>query len=498
MWFAGLCVGVASAGFPAHDAPFKSGHQAPADAGVVIGIEDYFALPDVPHADRDARAVEDLMIYTLGVPTSQVIRVDSPASKERIEKALDQAADLVGTGGTLWVYFAGHGAASPSSGERLLLGADTLADADSFEARSVSLSDIKKKTVGAGRAVLMVDACYSGASRAGGELLPGKRFAVPSYAMPAESSWIEWHAAKPDQLSGPLDVARHGAFTWAMVGALRGWADGQLDDLPDGKVTVVEAQLYVESLLRTVGVTDQEPVLKAKTDTATLHAAAKLEARPDDAALRAQAAGHVAAPAPANQTAGGGGTSTQPAETAPTGWGLCTDLLAKDWWAKRAWLSPTVPYSAWSCDGGKPGWNVGWLAVYKIPPQPGRSMEEVVRDELIKYPKQAAETREQGGVAASYGPYWEDADPHDVQTWRELALRAPSGEVTARYNKFSYYMPTTKKPNSNNTVSQDWMVVEDPRMPGSVLACWPWSDGKKRFEEDCGGMLQGMLAQPIW
>ncbi len=503
MWIVAVLTGIASAGFPAHDAPFKSGHRAPADAAVIIGIEDYFALPDVPHATRDAQAVEDLLIYTLGVPTSQVIRVDAPASRERIEKALDQAADLVGTQGTLWVYFAGHGAASPSTGERLLLGVDTLPDADSFEARAVPIDAVRERVKGHGaRTVLMVDACYSGASRAGADLLPGTRFAVPSYARPAESTWIEWHAAKPDQLSGPLDVARHGAFTWAMVGALRGWADGQLDDQPDGKVTVEEAQLYVEAALRTVGVTEQQPVLRATREDATLHAAEKLEPRPADADLRAQASSHV--PQAAGQATGAPPTGAPsavavPAAPGPSGWGTCRDARRAEGSQRWAWLYPTVAHGHWTCDGGKPSWNVGWLEVFQIPPQPGRSADQVVVDELIKYPPYTpGGDRTQGGVASDSTRYWSGADPRDVQTWRTRTLLAPSGEVTARYGRFHLFEPTSQKLNDDNEKLRDLMVVEDPRQPGSVLACDPWSSAKRFLEEDCAQMLQGMLTQDIW
>jgi len=302
---------LAAAPFPTHDAPFKSGARSTDDAAVIVGIEDYFVLPDVPHAERDAQAVEDLFIYSLGIPSDRVDRVAAPASKERIEAALDRARDLVGPSGTLWVYFAGHGAASPSTGERVLLGADTLADADSFEARAVPISAIEQRLQGVGaRTVLMVDACYSGASRGGTDLLPGKRFAVPAYVTPSASTWIEWHAAMPDQLSGPLDVAKHGAFTWAMIGALRGWADGQLDDQLDGVVTVEEADLYVRELLRTVRITDQQPVLEASERQAVLHRAEKLETRPVAADLRDQLGKPATMPNPA---------PAKPRSTQPTG-----------------------------------------------------------------------------------------------------------------------------------------------------------------------------------
>jgi hypothetical protein len=45
------------AALPSVDEPETTGDRHPSDAAVVIGIEDYFALNDVPYADRDATAV---------------------------------------------------------------------------------------------------------------------------------------------------------------------------------------------------------------------------------------------------------------------------------------------------------------------------------------------------------------------------------------------------------------------------------------------------------
>jgi len=276
---------------PDIDAPLRTGARAPDDAAVVIGVEDYVFLPDVPYADRDAQAMEDLFIYTMGIPYDRVRRLSGDASREAVLKAVNQTAEQVGPKGTLWVYFAGHGAASPSTGERLLLGVDTMADADSFNARGVEVEELKVATNDLHRTVLMVDACYAGAARGGQDLLVGKRFAVPDYAEPSSAGWVEWNAAQPNELSGPLEPVRHGAFTFAVAGALRGWADGQISGAADGTVTIEEAQLFVSQTLRNVNVHDQRPAMAA-TDVAAPLATLpvdKLEPAPDPETLRSLA-----------------------------------------------------------------------------------------------------------------------------------------------------------------------------------------------------------------
>ena len=120
-----------------------SGQRHTADTAVVVGISDYLVLPDVPYADRDADAFVNWLVYPRGVPLDRVHQLKA-ASKEHIEKAVQRAGQDVEEGGTVWVYFAGHGAADPSTTERILLGDDTRSDTTSFTGRGVA---VKKRPV---------------------------------------------------------------------------------------------------------------------------------------------------------------------------------------------------------------------------------------------------------------------------------------------------------------------------------------------------------------
>jgi len=256
-----LALSVSVAAVPSIDEPLKTGQRAPGDTAVVIGIERYFVLPDVPYARRDAEAFYRFLVYTRGVPSARVQLLDDGASRETIFDAVDRAAAESGADGTVWVYYAGHGAAAPSSGARLLLGDDVRADLASFEARAVPVAELgERASSGAGRAFLVLDTCYTGSDRSGAALIAGKRFAVPSYVTLAPRVG-EWAAAGPGEWSGPLEEARHGAFTYFAIGAMRGWADGQLTGERDGQVTAEEAQLYVADALRALQVEDQSPAL---------------------------------------------------------------------------------------------------------------------------------------------------------------------------------------------------------------------------------------------
>jgi len=261
---------------PDVDRPLASGASAPDDAAVVVGIEDYVFLPDVPHAANDARAVEDYLVTTRGVPPQKVERL-TQAGKEQIAAAVARAGEATGT---VWIYLAGHGVAAPSTGERLFLGDDARQDPAAFEARGLLLSDLQATAAqGGADVVLLVDACFNGRARDGASMAEGTRFAVPVYATDVADGSLLWAASGPDQLARPLHSAQHGAFTYAMLGALRGWADGVIDGAADGQVTAEEAEVYVQRALPQLGIDDQRPELGGARDRVL--ARGSLEPAPD-------------------------------------------------------------------------------------------------------------------------------------------------------------------------------------------------------------------------
>ncbi len=243
-------------------APLKTGASSPNDAAVVIGIEDYLRVADVPGAGADAKLVRDFLVYTRGLQPGKIRLLTAGASREVILGALQDMAHQVGSGGTLWFYFAGHGGASPS-GDRLLLGDDVPTAPEALIARSVTVAEIRKIGLGSGGQLMMViDACYNGSTRQGGSVLEGgTRFVVPSAAITQVKGVAEWNAAGPQELARPLPGTGHGAFTYFWVGAGRGWADGQLDGKKDGNITAEEAQEYIAQSLSASGITQQNPQL---------------------------------------------------------------------------------------------------------------------------------------------------------------------------------------------------------------------------------------------
>ena len=278
-----LAGAAAAAPLPDIDEPLRAGARAPGDTAVVVGIEDYTHIADVPWATRDAQAFYRLLVYTVGVPSARVRLLDQGASHEMIRDALAGAAEQAGADGRVWFYFAGHGAASSRDGERMILGQDVRAEVSAFDSRGLTTAEIETLAGARGSQVVMVlDTCYTGRDRAGSSLVEGGRFVVPSYATRSAPRVVTWTAAGPNELAQPLDSVGHGAFTYFVVGAMRGWADGQLDGVRDGEVTLEEASLYVTDALASAQLGSQHPTVQADdADAWVLSASSKLEAPPE-------------------------------------------------------------------------------------------------------------------------------------------------------------------------------------------------------------------------
>ncbi|MEQ1568631.1 MAG: hypothetical protein ABMA64_23535 [Myxococcota bacterium] len=214
---------------------------------VVIGVEDYASLPDVPHAQADAAAFASFADHTLRCP------VFAPeGGRQAWLAAVEEAGRTPGIS-AVWVYFSGN-AASPH--HPVLLAADAPADPAAFATHGVSPAELRERANPADL-VLVVDAALDGRSRTGEELVPRRRF-LPPPAVALPPGAVEWWGATPGELAGTL--AGHGAFTWAALGALRGWADGARGR-PDTRVSADEAQRYAVDALGAMGVS-QHPQLR--------------------------------------------------------------------------------------------------------------------------------------------------------------------------------------------------------------------------------------------
>jgi hypothetical protein len=237
----GLSAAASAAEPPAVDPAIRTGERATRDAAFIIGNEAYTALPQATWAQQDADSFQKWAELTRGVHPRRRVALTN-ADARTMYKWLRRMRRRPRPGGTVWVYFAGH-ATLDNDGKHVLLGTD--ASSGQLAGLTVEgIADQFARNRRVERIVLVVDAGIGATGRGGFELVPGRSLpeAAPLQTDPRVVVWTAETTPVQPQLYAP---ARHGLFTWSVLGAMRGWADGELDGETDGKVTLGEAQSFV-------------------------------------------------------------------------------------------------------------------------------------------------------------------------------------------------------------------------------------------------------------
>ena len=219
------------------------------DAALIVAIEDYSHVSDIPGARDNAIAWVKWLTGSRGLARKRIRTLyDGEATELAIPKKAAEVAKLVRPGGTVWVVFIGHGAPSKDGKDGLLVGVDARQTADGLYGRSVSQKDVVALLAGGRqrRTVAVIDACFSGNDGAGKQLAKGLQPLVVHTL--AASSAVVLTAGTAAQFAGPLPGLRRPAFSYLALGALRGWGDED----GDGEVTPAEVASWSRDVLATV------------------------------------------------------------------------------------------------------------------------------------------------------------------------------------------------------------------------------------------------------
>lgn len=231
---------------PQKAAPVPAAPPSPGYAeswAVVIGIDQYEKWPQLKHAVRDAEAVAGTLANKFGFKRDNVIVLKNQeatrsgilsALHERLPHARLKREDRV------FFFFAGHGATHkhPSGREvGYLVPAD--ASPDQLPADGISMSEIQHiaESLGAGHALFIMDACYSGMAFTRGAPRQGS-FLRDNSRRRARQMLT---AGGADQLVADGGPDGHSIFTWTLLQGL----DGKADLNGDGLVTGSELAAYV-------------------------------------------------------------------------------------------------------------------------------------------------------------------------------------------------------------------------------------------------------------
>jgi len=224
--------------------------KRPNAVALVIGIRQYYeeGVENAEFADEDARVVREYFIDVLGIDRRFILPHDPNENitstklktlvRHNLPEYVKQGKDEI------FVYFSGHGAPDPNTGEAYLIPSDC--DPNFLNRESAYLlkefyADLDK--LNPKQLVVVIEACYSGQSGSGDYLLqeisPGAiRLKVPKFAT---EGGVLFNSSSKGQVSYWYPENQHGLFTYFFLKGLGGDAD--LDN--DKRITVGELGDYL-------------------------------------------------------------------------------------------------------------------------------------------------------------------------------------------------------------------------------------------------------------
>ena len=233
---------------PAASSSSELAQAGAGDAALVVGVSKYAFVSPVEGADKNAADWWAYFRQFRGIPRSSVgFLRDAEATAEGIRDEAKRVAALAKPGSTIWFVFIGHGVASANGEEGLLVGVDAQGTAKSLDTRSIPQSEVESilSNSQAARVIMIVDSCFSGQSSDGRPLAPGLQALVRTSQLETNNKTIRLTAGTSDQFAGPLPGAHRPAFSYLVLGAIRGWGD----ENRDGNVTAEEAVNYANDVL---------------------------------------------------------------------------------------------------------------------------------------------------------------------------------------------------------------------------------------------------------
>ena len=227
------------------------------DVAIVVAIEDYAFLPDVAGAVENANAWENYLKNGRGFAEVFVL-TNKQAPIEEIKQFAQRAASATKPGGALWFVFIGHGAALTDGTDGAIIGMDAQQTVTSIENRSISQTELLQtlKSGQQSHTVVVLDTCFSGRDTTGNLLAEGTQPVVAINTSPVTASTVVLSAAGGDEVAGQLPGLARPAFSYLLLGAMRGWADDG-----DGQVTADEAITWTRQQLRHVSGRQQTPAV---------------------------------------------------------------------------------------------------------------------------------------------------------------------------------------------------------------------------------------------
>jgi len=202
---------------PSALAPRVKGHA------VIIGVSRYRqALPRADFADRDARTMARYAHAILGYPEENVtVLVDDGATRSDFEKNLERRlANRVEADDEVFIYYSGHGAPKPATGDAYLVpfdGDPAYLDETGYSLKRLYAALAK---LPAKRITVALDSCFSGAGERS-VIAQGMRPLVAVASAPVPDRVTVISAGAAEQVSGSYRPQGHGLFTYFLLKGLK-------------------------------------------------------------------------------------------------------------------------------------------------------------------------------------------------------------------------------------------------------------------------------------
>ncbi len=235
---------------------------------LIIGVSNYDRAPAADYADDDASVFSDYAYRALGIPQNNVkVLTNREATLTSLKINIKQwLRGRIEEGKTdVYVFYAGHGLASPNGEELYLLPSDGVTSLleDTSLKRNELFSVIAKAKPRS--ATVFLDTCFSGLSRKEETLIANAR---PILISPKQQSmpngFTVFSAASGQQISSSLDEVKHGLFSYYLMKGMEGPADANSDRM----ITAGELNKYVQGKVKQQAIRlgrEQVPELQGDT-----------------------------------------------------------------------------------------------------------------------------------------------------------------------------------------------------------------------------------------
>ena len=213
---------------------------------LIIGVENYKNTFSALYAENDALYFNDFANTTLGVPKENIkLLTNDEADQNNTIKALIKWLPkvVVENRTELYLFFSGHGLASPDGEDLFLLPSD--GDPEILEYSSLmrneifnNIAKLNPKSV-----TVFLDTCYSGETRSDEMLIASaKPIFIEAKEQDIPVNFNIFSASSNNEIATILDEAEHGLFSYYMMKGL----EGEADNNNDRAITNGELHAFIE------------------------------------------------------------------------------------------------------------------------------------------------------------------------------------------------------------------------------------------------------------